>query len=1376
LGTSAVPPSARRRPPDPADSPKYAAVAVVGIVLFLVGIVIPVLAWAPDAAYVRLGVAALGGFLAMFGLIRWYDLRHGPRGRAPPPAPGKIAGLPSIEFFSPPRANEPTPPPGDEARSYLVAGRAGWHMAQRSHGGAALSTVVIVAVLSMLVVSGGPAPSLASPSTQVAAAVASSSPTVSTGATPNPLAGVVPVCNPPLYPVYTPLHGLNPPLPMYSRQSPCKVPHDEVHATFSSTVPGSGEQFEVPVRIPTDGDPGQSAVYGDFYVGMVVQGNPSSEYGQSYAAVVFSPLGFAPNIRWNVTVAVWSMVLNTTCPLTSKGLPSGFNLTYSHSYACVIDETGHGDGTNLATGVPGGQQANVTMSGSATSAAHPLEVWFNDSTNSSYSSSFVLSAVNTFTDEYRPYYVSACPDRCLLNWSMPFGLGVGIDLCDTGSCFSYNQSALLGDPPFEVGAPEYWTGLAYSGNYLYFSPESSTGACSGAGSVSPCDPTALAGYYPFFSFNGTVLNFGANWTWATQDWGGAAFQFNGFGTLTDFVPLFIDQYTNSSRAGYIAPGSALNVSARVQDLGRVASVNLSYTQPGGSLVNETISRISGTVSSGVYAGAIPATGSNGTISFRVVATNAALGVVALPSFLTGPSTVVRARIPTFNLTLLISPPGCGGVSVNGSAIEPNGTVRALLAGTYPIRTASCYPYVFDRWTTAGGASVMGSTASAGVLLDGNGTVTAGWTYVRPYDGVGLTWSPAGCGAIVLNGKEFLASGGPQVDELLNDSAYSLGETTCGGHAFSGWVVSNPENLTVLGPSVTVRGNGTIEESSVTASSSLPIIFETNPSNCGGVLVNGAAYTSGESIDILSGTPYPVGPDPCAGYGYNGTFSTSANITIAGGELTATQGGTVTFEYYKLTLVTILTTPAGCGEVGWDGVLEPSGAVLNVTNHTLHTISADACPDHYLQGWDVTGGLSRAGLTLDVNGPGTVEAVYRSGTPEAAVEFITEPAGCGSVDFGGTQYVNTEGTVVTPGAVVSVGAVPCTGYGFVKWVPSGGIALTATGSTAYVNYSGSIEAVFHGLVSVHLSTSPAACGSIVLAGTVYVNGAAPNLPVDNVYPIQAVPCLHETLQSWEVSTGATIANGTLILEGSALIAAIFVPAVYGVTLLVQADACGAVSVNGVQYANNSTLNLTAGAYPIAPAFCAGYGLSGWTTTGGLNVSGTSLLVGGSGTVVADGAAVFPSVSLAVPSSAAAGLAFLLTATVAVPVPPYNYNFTWSFGDGTMLSTPTNFTSHTYASTGTYLVSVTVTDPLGRMASAEANVTIVPASTAPSFQVGVTGLMVIGLAVVVLAAAAIVAVMMRRRSGGSEPLDRPPGATVDADAGTEEPVTGPGGGYP
>jgi len=1337
----------------------YAGVGLAGIVLLVAGIWYPVLQPVPDGAYLRLVLAVLGGILAAYGWSRWYDGRQGPRRgvtRRPNRSP---TSLPSLEIYSP-----EAPEPSSDQRRAKVA-----HVEPRpaSSGGAGrrprrVGAVRLVGLsfLALLLLLPGSAVLASAVPSGSSAGHPSATPTTST-APPVPVRGPfgtppVPSCSVFYPPAYATVNGFYPPLPKYSLQSPCKTSHDEAYLTFSSSGASSGDNFRVPLYLPNSGNPGQSTTYGDFYLGMVVQGNPSSVDSQSYAELEFSPHGVGGLFTWHVGVAVWSLVLNTACT-RSGGFAAGLNLSYQNEFGCVVNEVNRTNGTVLES-IPGGQWANVTFIGSPTLASGPLSVYFNDSTNPAHSTSYTFTAAHTGTNEFRPWYSVACPTACILNWSTPFGLGVGVDLCENPPvCFSYNGTTQLGAPPVEVGSPEYWTGLNYSGDYRYLGPVSSTGACGGQAAVVPCDALALAGQYPFFSFNGTALNFGTNWSWTTEDWGGAAFEFNAYGTINQETPLFLDQLTNSSRVGLVAPGTPLNVSVRVQDLGRIAIMNLSYTQPGSASVNESMTLLSGNASDGYYNATIPSDGANGTVAYRVWATNRAGAVVALPESGTPNATVNRTTIPYVNVTLETLPSGCGGLSLGGGAYSPNGTSVNVLAGYYSIRTNGCYPYHFVRWTTTGGLAVQGSGTSAELAASSNGTVEARWAYYRPTDTIGLAWSPSACGVIDLNGSAYLAGTVSSVF-LLDAGSYALGASACAGYSFSGWTVSNSAHLSILGPTLDLHGNGTLTALFVLTSSAALVGFETNPAYCGGVLLRGVGYVSGESVSLPTGS-YPIQPDPCGGWGFAGVDSTTGSVAISGDTLTVSGPGVVTYTYYKLTLVTVLTVPSTCGGILWDGIFEAGGTVLNVTNHTQHSLGATPCGGTYLEGFATTGGVSLSGTTVVVDAPGSIEAVFHSGTPHYFVGFQTQPGTCGVITFDGTGYTNSQFVSVPPGTVATLNEAPCAGYGFVGWTTSGGIQVA--GSLAYVNQSGSIAATFHPLVNVVVYTTPSSCGSVTIAGQSFSNNGSGLFPEGATFSIVATPCASQTLSTWQVSAGASIANGTLTLSGASTITAVFAPAVYTVRLLVDAGGCGQVSLGSVAYGNNSTVSLTSGAYPLAPQLCAGYEFVRWAANSNLTVTGSvsaTLTVAGSGVLTLVGAAVPPSVALAAPTDAAKGSSVVFVATVAVPVPPYNYSYTWAFGDGASVTVPSNTTSHVFSSTGTYLVRVSVVDPLGRGASAEANVTVVLPSSGPTFGLGTTGLVVLGVAVAVVVIGAVVVAIRSRRArpeeGAPAPLDEPP----------------------
>ena len=117
--------------------------------------------------------------------------------------------------------------------------------------------------------------------------------------------------------------------------------------------------------------------------------------------------------------------------------------------------------------------------------------------------------------------------------------------------------------------------------------------------------------------------------------------------------------------------------------------------------------------------------------------------------------------------------------------------------------------------------------------------------MTPLDTITLYTTPSLCGIIYLNGQPYAPPSTGDTVQLLNDTNYTLGESGCGGFSFSGWSPDGP--FTILGNNIVLSGNGSLTATFVSSASAFTIIFATNPSNCGGVLFQGAGYTEGQTL-------------------------------------------------------------------------------------------------------------------------------------------------------------------------------------------------------------------------------------------------------------------------------------------------------------------------------------------------------------------------------------------------------------------------------------------------------------------------------------------------------------------------------------------------
>ncbi|HZY71042.1 MAG TPA: alpha/beta hydrolase-fold protein [Thermoplasmata archaeon] len=177
------------------------------------------------------------------------------------------------------------------------------------------------------------------------------------------------------------------------------------------------------------------------------------------------------------------------------------------------------------------------------------------------------------------------------------------------------------------------------------------------------------------------------------------------------------------------------------------------------------------------------------------------------------------RVPTSSnapkaaIDLLVSPPGCGPVVLNGTAY-PNGTVVDLNLGSYGLVAASCPGYAFQGWVaTPPGARVgEAAVASTTLVVAGDGSVTAVYTPPPPPNPVYTVTvgvAPPVCGPVVEVGAAWYPNG-----SALNLPAgdYALAAGSCAGYQFGSWSTGSSVWLAPAGSgarTLVVGGNGTV---------------------------------------------------------------------------------------------------------------------------------------------------------------------------------------------------------------------------------------------------------------------------------------------------------------------------------------------------------------------------------------------------------------------------------------------------------------------------------------------------------------------------------------------------------------------------------------
>ncbi|MCI4372597.1 MAG: PKD domain-containing protein [Thermoplasmata archaeon] len=1140
------------------------------------------------------------------------------------------------------------------------------------------------------------------------------------------------------YPAYVSLPGPVWPLdPNFNFQGPCHyIAEDEVHASFASGTNGSGERWSIPWTLPSQGSAGQQNIEDGLYVGMVVSGDPNSSFNQSYLEVQAIPsLNVSSDLVWDVKVAVLSFANMTYFSPVGCPPATAMNLSWNDTYFCEFDDLSGGNPIGMLNSVSAGTPLAVTFDGTKGGTAG-MNVWVNETNASGSSAHTQLNVSRTNTYAFEPAYSTACASDCFLTWGQSYGLGLGIDICPLGgatfaACDSYNGTAYTTLPAATWGIPEYWNATGYSGDYRYLQPESASGVCDtnppvGITTAGCFEYTGNGGdgFYPYFSLTGNGLAFGTTYSSSVSTYGGPYVQFLNTPGTQDLPALVTTGISDSSLAGYVAPLASVNVTFNVTDLGTITGATLAWSANGSAWTTEVLTGL-GTSSARYYTPVIPS-GPNGPVRYQVNATSAA-GLAISSSV----RTVLRGPLPSFQVGIGIVPGGCGTVSVGGRPYV-NGSVATLGPGPVLINASGCYPFNFTSWQVSPALTVgSGGGLGATLVVRGNGNLTANFVYIRPTQHLSIFVTPSGCGDVLIDGNSY---GEGNVANVLYGIGHTLSATVvCAGYAFGGWTPG--ANVTVLGDTLTVTNNGSLGATFVPSAQTDPVAFATNPNGCGGVGLGGAAYTTGESVNLAAGT-YTLTPTPCSHFGFANFTTLGTGAAVAGTTLTVSGGnGTVVENNFHLTEVYVATAPGHCGGIVLDGTSYVNGTYVPVENHSAYTVTAFACAGHYLDAFTASGGLTLSGSLLSVNGSGTLLVVSLPGIPTIFVGFVTTPAKCGEINLGGTDYTNGAFVTLSPNVVLTIQALPCAAYGVVNWSVTGEISIV--GGEAFLNGSGAITAIFGALVPILIETVPSTCGATLIDHVPYTDGSSAILINGRTYSILPSPCAHYELQDFESSPYVAILNSTLAPNGPSTITAVYVPIPYSVAATVLGEGCGNVVLDGAPVNSGEQFNLTAGNYTLSATPCPTSTFGGFVVSANLSFAVGHLFVNGSGTLSASFLPILPAVTLGGDPAAFVGGAALFYAEVAVPVSATGYTYDWSFGDGATNSTGANTTTHIYEQTGTFTVTVQVTDPFHHSANATLAVTVVAASTTNYAGPTDAALLALGIAAVALVAVVLLA---------------------------------------
>jgi len=85
--------------------------------------------------------------------------------------------------------------------------------------------------------------------------------------------------------------------------------------------------------------------------------------------------------------------------------------------------------------------------------------------------------------------------------------------------------------------------------------------------------------------------------------------------------------------------------------------------------------------------------------------------------------------PTYTVEAIVIPEFCGPIYLNGIGLNSGGIFHAQIGADLEAIALSCTGYLFAGWNTSGGVFIAtaGAPPAVGVLVSGNGTITAVYT-------------------------------------------------------------------------------------------------------------------------------------------------------------------------------------------------------------------------------------------------------------------------------------------------------------------------------------------------------------------------------------------------------------------------------------------------------------------------------------------------------------------------------------------------------------------------------------------------------------------------------------------------------------------------
>jgi hypothetical protein len=378
----------------------------------------------------------------------------------------------------------------------------------------------------------------------------------------------------------------------------------------------------------------------------------------------------------------------------------------------------------------------------------------------------------------------------------------------------------------------------------------------------------------------------------------------------------------------------------------------------------------------------------------------------------------------------------------------------------------------------------------------------------------------GSGIDLLDGSVLVNPAPGEDGKYAKDTVVSLTATAGSGYDWKNWTgtdgdASNPTTVTMSGnKQVTVvfqpRFTLSINNQLVVGST---VTFPEGTVTVDKAPADDDKYAKGTVVS-LTATPAPA-------YGlksWAGTSNDASNPTSV--TIGSDKHVTVIFEL-RFTLTVNNQPVTGASANFTEGLVSlnpPPLADARYAKDTPVTLTAVPAEGYRFVRWegDASGNATSVSITLSSakNVTATFKKVYTFTT-------LVSPVGSGSISPGGGTY--------DEGAVVTLTAVPASGYRFLRW--EGDASGNATSVSITLSSAKSVTATFKKVYTLTTLVSPVGSGSVSPGGGTYDEGA--------VVTLTAVPASGYRLDRWEGDVSGNMTSANITLSSAKNVTALFV---------------------------------------------------------------------------------------------------------------------------------------------------------------------------------------------------------------------------------------------